>query len=780
MPEITNSSVSAICLISFLFISGITLFLSLNLRRNYFKNHREFLRMMISIAVWTFFFMLETYAKSADAKYLCFQLQYFGIIYTLYYFVLYVQKSVFVGYPPGRVQMAVMHALATFFLLSCMFNPHRLFIAKYALSIRDNGFSQLAFEHGPLYYALEYIVFFSFLTGIILIAIHCARGRILLKQAVLVTIAILLPLAASFLYLFGLSHFDATNLFLPLSALCLFISLSNFGMLDNLAFVKKNALNLLDIPVLILDNDGSVSYTNTYADALLGLSHDARRQMSLSSLGLPESLKDGETSASSQIVELDMDTSPKVYIQIRRHALKTRQGHAMGALLTMHNVTEQIALERHLEYVENHDTETGLMNAEMFERMVRTFAEQHQFALAGNNLYAVSIDNYQEIKVKLGAKAHSELVRDIAAYIADVISPNAFLSRQSENEWCIFSNGAPMEIESAQQLLENGRRNMFAIDGVKTHANFKLAVYRITDINVTADQAIDRALYALRSVEQSRSMHFCVYDEHLERQHKLFKDVIGNLGRFDYSGEFELLFQPVVDIVENRIASAEALIYWNHPQFGRISPGRFIEVFENNGEIWRLGLFVLEKACEHIVKWREMLSPDFCISVNVSKKQIERPELFQEIVGILNKHGVEPGMLELEVTETAAVDNIEIVQKFCADVAGFGSGVALDDFGSGNTSLGYITDFTLKKIKFDTNLTNGVDTNASKSVVAQSMLEMCNNLNLPIVVEHVETLQSLESFRAQGFKLIQGFVFSRPLSASDFERYYQEFHLDMR
>ena len=447
-------------------------------------------------------------------------------------------------------------------------------------------------------------------------------------------------------------------------------------------------------------------------------------------------------------------------------------------MIVLDDITETVKLQEHLKYIESHDYETGLMNTETFKQRIADYSEKHECSLAGNNMYAISIGNYHQIKSKLNSKAHAAILRNIVEYISSVINKYSIFARISENEYCIFSNGTPLNMYTVKKLLSNSRSTTFDIDGMAISADFKLGLYKIRNIDVIADEAIDCASYALRVAEQDSHSHICIYNEQIEHQHRLSKHIVENLGKFDYHKEFELTFQPVIDIVSDKIASAEALIQWNHPRFGRITPDNFINVFENNGEIWHLGLFIVDRVCHQLSKWKNMLSDDFCMSLNVSKKQIERSELFENIMGIVNQYEIPSSMLEFEITETAAVNDIEIVKKFCSDASEYGFGVTLDDFGSGNTTLGFITEFNLKKIKFDTSLTDGIEIKKNKRVVTQSMLDMCNHLNLQIVVEHVETIQSLEQFRSQGFRLIQGFVFSPPLSPENFEQYYTDYQMN--
>ncbi|MEM9508999.1 MAG: EAL domain-containing protein [Cyanobacteria bacterium P01_E01_bin.35] len=234
--------------------------------------------------------------------------------------------------------------------------------------------------------------------------------------------------------------------------------------------------------------------------------------------------------------------------------------------------------------------------------------------------------------------------------------------------------------------------------------------------------------------------------------------------------ELELYYQPKVDLVSNLIVGAEALVRWNHPNLGRIMPDKFIPLAEENGLIKPIGEWILEDACRQMQRWHLEGLDNLKISVNISGAQFKQSDLFHKITQILFKTSLEAQYLELELTETILVENIKVnVQKLNL-LKKLGVQIALDDFGTGYASLGYLQQFPFNILKLDSCFVRNIDNNQVSAVIVQNTIAMANQLGLQVVAEGVETEAELDFLKNVQCDMGQGFLWSRPLEAGEFQR----------
>lgn len=232
--------------------------------------------------------------------------------------------------------------------------------------------------------------------------------------------------------------------------------------------------------------------------------------------------------------------------------------------------------------------------------------------------------------------------------------------------------------------------------------------------------------------------------------------------------EFKLVYQPVVDIETNGVVGLECLIRWDNTYFGYVPPSEFITIAEESGLIHEIGEWVLREACKQNQKWQLAGLPPMFMAVNLSRKQFNDYRLSRTIDAILNETGLDPKYLEIEITESLSVD-----ARLAADTLGklkeLGIRIAMDDFGTGYSSLGYLRDFPVDKMKIDQSFIKGLQHGQVNAVIVSAMLTMAKQLNLLVVAEGVETEEELQVLREYGCRFVQGYYFSKPVSAQHIE-----------
>ncbi|OJU11804.1 MAG: hypothetical protein BGN86_12240, partial [Caulobacterales bacterium 68-7] len=232
--------------------------------------------------------------------------------------------------------------------------------------------------------------------------------------------------------------------------------------------------------------------------------------------------------------------------------------------------------------------------------------------------------------------------------------------------------------------------------------------------------------------------------------------------------QLTMVFQPLVDLAAGRVLGAEALLRWDHPELGKVSPARFVPVIEAMGLSERYGLWVLNTACREARRWRDLGLASLKVSVNVSAKQLADPGLRVKIERTLQRHGLQPYALELELTETAAMADAERTREVFRELRAMGVSLAIDDFGAGYSSLSYLKNLPFDKLKIDREFVTDVHERADSAAICKALIELARGLRLQVLAEGVESQQELAALQALGCSIFQGYHISRPLEPDEF------------
>jgi EAL domain-containing protein (putative c-di-GMP-specific phosphodiesterase class I) len=232
--------------------------------------------------------------------------------------------------------------------------------------------------------------------------------------------------------------------------------------------------------------------------------------------------------------------------------------------------------------------------------------------------------------------------------------------------------------------------------------------------------------------------------------------------------QFFLQYQPVVDVSRARVVGAEALLRWRHPELGLVSPAEFIPILEHSGPIDEVGLWVLNTACRDARSWRRRGLADLTIAVNLSACQFRGPTLAMTVVRTLERHGLAPSDLEVELTETAAMEDTVRTREVLEQLRALGVGVAIDDFGAGYSSLSYLKNLPFTKLKIDREFVVKVHERPDSQAICSALVALANGLNIKLLAEGAEEREEVETLVRLGCSMFQGYFFAKPQSADDF------------
>jgi diguanylate cyclase (GGDEF)-like protein/PAS domain S-box-containing protein len=424
-----------------------------------------------------------------------------------------------------------------------------------------------------------------------------------------------------------------------------------------------------------------------------------------------------------------------------------------------------------MTHLAQHDHLTGLPNRMLLnDRIGRTIE------LARRNKKKVAVlfldmDGFKHINDSLGHPMGDMLIQAIGKRLVECVRTSDTVSRPGGDEFIVLLP----EVEHPEDTAAAARRMLEAVASVHSIDQHELQITCCIGVSVYPDDGLDAdtliksadiALYQAKGNRQSSYQFFqpAMNVRAVERQF-----IEENLRRALSRHEFSLHYQPIVNLRTQSITGAEALIRWNHPTRGLISPGEFIPVAEDSGLILPIGSWVLEESCRQVRAWMDAGLPELTMAVNVSGLQFQSGTFAKDLLAILSDIGLDPRFLELEVTETLLMKRPDFSASILQTLRERGVQVAIDDFGTGYSSLNYLTKLPLDTLKIDQSFVRQITTTPNETSIVTAIVRMGQSLKLRIIAEGVETVEELKFLQALGCDEAQGYLFSRPVISDKFE-----------
>ncbi|SON53694.1 Bacteriophytochrome cph2 [Hartmannibacter diazotrophicus] len=429
------------------------------------------------------------------------------------------------------------------------------------------------------------------------------------------------------------------------------------------------------------------------------------------------------------------------------------------------DLRERKAAERNMAYLAQHDPLTQLANRALFnDRLARAVGAATEAQPAA--LLLIDLDRFKFINDLHGHQAGDAVICETARRIESVVPANSTVARLGGDEFAVIVEGVEFQtqVEDLAHRIVQLSSASIRLDGgtaVDVGASVGVAIGpRDGDDAETLFARADTALYHSKKLGRNCYNVFKPgMNELMERRRELEGDMDKALQR----GEFEVYFQPRVSVATSRITGYEALLRWNHPDRGQISPQEFIPVAEACGKIVSIGAWILRQACTAAVEH----FPGQRISVNISPVQFQRAEFVEEARRTVEETGIRPGLLELEITESMLLGDDYGALKRIEKLKSLGFSIALDDFGTGYSSLSYLSKFPFDTIKIDRSFVSGIETNENARLIARTVVDLANSMGKAIVAEGVETAAQAEFLIRCGCGELQGYLLGKPLPISE-------------
>ena len=435
--------------------------------------------------------------------------------------------------------------------------------------------------------------------------------------------------------------------------------------------------------------------------------------------------------------------------------------------ITVTNMEKEIAESSHFVQLSEYDELTGLYNMKGFSKYVELAANQDEAGVSAGKYAVICFDviRFKAINDIFGVAKGNELLQYIAQVIREALKSGDFACRSISDHFVIFTHTEGNELEDMiEQMLEKieGYELPFVI-------NCNVGIYITNGERLSVDAMIDRAILAQSVIKGSYMEKYSYYTEALRNDMLGEQEIIAMVETAIAQEQFVAFYQPQYNHSNGMLIGAEALVRWNHPEKGLISPGVFIPICEKNGFITRLDLYVFEQTCKFIRKCMDKGIPVVPISSNFSRNDIFQPNYVEKLEEIRKKYEVPAKYLRVEITESTVVGGIKQVNKIIEQLHECGYLVEMDDFGSGYSSLNVLKDISFDIIKLDMMFLREETESNRGGIIVSAVMRMAKWLGMPVIAEGVETVKQADFLRSIGCESIQGYLYSKPLPEDQYE-----------
>ncbi|RYG63771.1 bifunctional diguanylate cyclase/phosphodiesterase, partial [bacterium] len=375
------------------------------------------------------------------------------------------------------------------------------------------------------------------------------------------------------------------------------------------------------------------------------------------------------------------------------------------------------------------------------------------------------------VNSSFGEGSGDMVLREVAKRLQSSIREADFLARIGSDQFAILHEEAePIDgIFTHLQRIFSALNKPIKTTGKDWHGSANVGVALFPQDDVDGNQLLEQAHAALNGAKQIGPGNFQFFSEDTNQDLKKQLEMASDLRRALERKEFLLHYQPQIDSKSGEVVGMEALVRWQHPEHGMVPPLDFIPLAEETGIILPLGEWILRTACEQNKKWQEQNHSRFRISVNLSARQFMQPDLVARVIAILEETGLEPQYLELEITESMMMSNVENAIQVLRNLHAHGIAISLDDFGTGYSSLAHLKRFPLTALKIDRSFVSDLTNNPNDAVITSSIIALAQSLGLSVIAEGVETSEQSDFLRNKGCQKLQGYLYSRPVTAAKWD-----------
>lgn len=461
---------------------------------------------------------------------------------------------------------------------------------------------------------------------------------------------------------------------------------------------------------------------------------------------------------------------------LQLNAVRDRQGRPTHIVAFFADLTARREAEERLRYLSHYDELTGLANRTLFKERLHEAGQRARQSGRSLALLHIDLDRFKLLNDSLGHEVADQLLRQMSRRLTQAVPEADTVARLSGDEFAVLLDSyvsLSSLARTASRLLAKLRVPM-SIGGHELVVSASLGISLLPDNAREISTLISQAGMAMQHAKHLGGNTFQFFTDNLQACTVERLQLENQLRKGIELGQLEVYYQPKLSLTDDSINSAEALVRWRRPDQGLVPPGDFIGLAEETGLIGPIGEFVLRKACQQAREWQRQGLADLRVSVNISVHQLRQGNLTSLVRQVLDETGLPARLLELELTESQLLDNVESVITTFRQLRELGVKLAIDDFGTGYSSLSYLKRFPVDYVKIDQTFIRDLSVGGEDAAITRAIIAMAHSLELKVVAEGVETQEQMDFLKAQHCDEIQGYLISRPVEASAFVQLLQD------
>ena len=427
--------------------------------------------------------------------------------------------------------------------------------------------------------------------------------------------------------------------------------------------------------------------------------------------------------------------------------------------------------EHELAHLAHHDPLTDLPNRLLFTDRAEQALASAQVHKRGCALLLMDLDHFKIINDSLGHNVGDQLLKAVGERLKGLFGPGVTLARLGGDEFAVLAESCPQVVQAAAlaQRMLDAMKEPFVFDGNQLFISASIGISLFPSDALSAEQLLRNADSALFKAKSAGREGYALYTEELtaHAQHRV--EIASELRRALDQQELRVYYQPVHDLQDSRLVGVEALVRWQHPERGLVPPGEFIPIAERTGLIADIDAWVMDQACRQMGQWLADGAPLSFIAVNVSSRLFARRELYEQVAQVLHTTGLDPAYLELEVTESAVMEDPEVALEQLHRLRELGLRLAIDDFGTGYSSLLRLKRLPVQKLKIDQGFVAGLPWDEDDAAIVRVVIALAKSMGMQVHAEGIEQVEQARFLLEQECDLAQGYCFGRPVPAKEMD-----------
>lgn len=447
------------------------------------------------------------------------------------------------------------------------------------------------------------------------------------------------------------------------------------------------------------------------------------------------------------------------------------QGQVSHYVAVFSDISAMKNSEHELAHLAHHDPLTDLPNRLLFTDRAEQALASAQVHKRGCALLLMDLDHFKIINDSLGHNVGDQLLKLVAERLSGLFGPGVTLARLGGDEFAVLAESCPQVVQAAAlaQRMLNAMKDPFIFDGNQLFISASIGISLFPSDALSAEQLLRNADSALFKAKSAGRESYALYTEELtaHAQHRV--EIAGELRRALDQHELRVYYQPVHDLHDSRLVGVEALVRWQHPERGLVSPGEFIPIAERTGLIAEIDAWVMDQACRQMCQWLADGAPLSFIAINVSSRLFARRELYEQVAQVLHTTGLDPAFLELEVTESAVMDDPEVALEQLHRLRELGLRLAIDDFGTGYSSLLRLKRLPVQKLKIDQGFVAGLPWDEDDAAIVRVVIALAKSMGMQVHAEGIEQVEQARFLLDQECDMGQGYWFGRPMPADEID-----------